>query len=363
MTIYAVIKTGGKQYKVAPGDVLNVEKLAVAAGATVEIREVYLLANEQGITTGNPTIANARVVAEVVGEGRDKKIVVFKKKRRKGYQKTIGHRQYFTTLRINEIALGSDVHKAKAMIPRDVVRTTIQSTVLEKAPPRTPPPKARTPKSAPTVITPAPIEVAPSKPESQTRSDRNTEVTPNLDKPTAIAKTPTTHTEPPSDFPEPVSIVRESTQPSARPDDAPVHIPVEPTKTEIPAPAVSSTSDTGIVDMPVSDKSFKPSEQQEIRKSEMPTIPLSAEPESRSRSNLRYWVLAALVVALLSGIVMIFLSDLGRQTPEESVPVAVEPQETPVESKPSKAKRAVQDIKIKKPVAGAAPAAPVQPPD
>lgn len=96
MAIYAVIKTGGKQYKVAPGDVVKVEKLAVAPGATVEIGEVYLLADEQDITVGNPPITNARVLAEVVEEGRHDKIVVFKKKRRKGYQRTIGHRQYFT---------------------------------------------------------------------------------------------------------------------------------------------------------------------------------------------------------------------------------------------------------------------------
>src|SRR6266571_2035473 len=105
MAIYAVIKTGGKQYRVAPGDVVKVEKLEIASGGTVEISEVYLIADDHDITVGHPTIANARVVAEVVGEGRDEKIIIFKKKRRKGYQRTIGHRQYFTTLRISAIAL------------------------------------------------------------------------------------------------------------------------------------------------------------------------------------------------------------------------------------------------------------------
>lgn len=366
MTIYAVIKTGGKQYKVAPGDVVKVEKLAVAAGATVEIREVYLLANEQGITTGNPIITNARVVAEVVGEGRDNKILVFKKKRRKGYRKTIGHRQYFTTLRINEIALGSDVHKAKATIPRDDVRTEIKSTVVETSSTRNAPPEAKTAKSVPERKSPAPIEATPSKPESQARSDRNAGVIANSDDPTAIAETATIHTEPPAEIPEPVTIVRESTHLSAQPDDPSARIPVEAAKTEIPAPAVSGTSNTRIVDMSVSDKSFEPSEGQGLRKSEIPAIPLPAVSESPSRSKLWYWVLVALVVALLSGIVMFFVGDLGRRTPEEFVPVAVEPQEpqeTPVEPRPSKAKRAVPDIKIKKPIAGAAPSAPVQPPD
>src|SRR6266545_2275774 len=104
MAIYAVIKTGGKQYRVAPGDVVKVEKLGIASGGTVEISEVYLIADDHDITVGHPTIANARVVAEVVGEGRGEKIITFKKKRRKGYQRTIGHRQYFTTLKISPMA-------------------------------------------------------------------------------------------------------------------------------------------------------------------------------------------------------------------------------------------------------------------
>ncbi|HEX9571980.1 MAG TPA: 50S ribosomal protein L21, partial [Burkholderiales bacterium] len=79
------MKTGGKQYRVGPGDVVMVEKLAIAPGATVEISEVYLLAIEHDITVGHPTVANARVVAEVIGQGRDKKVIAFKKKRRKGY--------------------------------------------------------------------------------------------------------------------------------------------------------------------------------------------------------------------------------------------------------------------------------------
>src|SRR5712691_2498876 len=130
MATYAVMKTGGKQYRVAPGDVVKVEKLAVAPGATVEISEVYLLANSQGITVGNPIITNARVVAEVIEEGRHEKVIIFKKKRRKGYQRTIGHRQYFTTLRISEIALGDNVYKAQARVPHpDAPRTKLARPV------------------------------------------------------------------------------------------------------------------------------------------------------------------------------------------------------------------------------------------
>src|SRR2546428_13392531 len=116
MAIYAVIKTGGKQYRVAPGDVVKVEKLGIVSGGTVEISEVYLIADDHDITVGHPTIVNARVVAEVVEQGRDKKIITFKKKRRKGYQRTIGHRKYFTALRFRGIALGVHVSKAQARI-------------------------------------------------------------------------------------------------------------------------------------------------------------------------------------------------------------------------------------------------------
>lgn len=363
MTIYAVIKTGGKQYKVAPGDVVNVEKLAVAAGATVEFREVYLLANAQGITTGNPIITNARVVAEVVGEGRDEKILVFKKRRRKGYRKTIGHRQYFTTLRINEIALGSDVHKAKATIPRADARTKIESTVAEAPPRKSATPATSAAKSVPKEKTPTPIAATPSKPESQARSDRNAGVIPISNDSTAIAETATTPTGPPAEIPEPITNERESTHLTAQPDDAPAQIPIETTKQEIPAPAESGTDNTQNVDTSVPADSFAPPTDPEIRKRDMPAIELSEETESRSRSNRRYWILLALVVALLSGIVMFFLGDLGRRTPENTVPVAVEPQATPVAPKPAKAKPAVRDIKIKKTGAGAAPSAPAQPPD
>ena len=79
MAIYAVIKTGGKQYRVAPGDVVKVEKLGIASGATVEISEVYLIADDHDITVGHPTIANARVVAEVIGRDATKKLLLSKR--------------------------------------------------------------------------------------------------------------------------------------------------------------------------------------------------------------------------------------------------------------------------------------------
>ncbi len=101
--MYAIIKTGGKQYKVAPGDVLKVEFLGVEAGETVEIADVLLFENAGDVKVGSPLVSGAKVTAEVVREGRAKKVLVFKHKRRKGYRKMRGHRQDFTELKIKEI--------------------------------------------------------------------------------------------------------------------------------------------------------------------------------------------------------------------------------------------------------------------
>lgn len=101
--MYAVIKTGGKQYKVAPGDMLRVEKLEAKKGDTIELNEVYLVADGDTVNVGKPTVPNAKVTAEVLGEGRGEKLLIFKHRRRKGYRKTIGHRQDFTTLKVKEI--------------------------------------------------------------------------------------------------------------------------------------------------------------------------------------------------------------------------------------------------------------------
>ena len=101
--MYAIIKTGGKQYKVAPGDVVKVESLGAKAGETVEISEVLLAENAGDVKIGNPVLSGAKVTAEVVREGRAKKVLVFKHKRRKNYRKMRGHRQDFTELKIKEI--------------------------------------------------------------------------------------------------------------------------------------------------------------------------------------------------------------------------------------------------------------------
>lgn len=101
--MYAVIRTGGKQYKVAVDDVLRVEKLPGEKGDTVELTDVLMVAGEEGVKTGEAA-AQAKVTAAILAQDRAKKVLVFKKKRRKNYRRKQGHRQYYTELRITGIA-------------------------------------------------------------------------------------------------------------------------------------------------------------------------------------------------------------------------------------------------------------------
>lgn len=101
--MYAVIRTGGKQYKVAKDDVILVEKLAGDAGADVQLEDVLMIGDGAKTTVGTPAVEGASVSATVIEQGRGDKVVVFKKKRRQGYRRTKGHRQDLTVLRITDI--------------------------------------------------------------------------------------------------------------------------------------------------------------------------------------------------------------------------------------------------------------------
>jgi large subunit ribosomal protein L21 len=102
--MYAIIRTGGKQYQVAQGDQLRVEKLAGNVGETVELSEVLLVGAGEQLNIGKPVVEGAKVTATIVAQGKAKKVMVFKKKRRKGYQVKNGHRQQYTALRIEGIS-------------------------------------------------------------------------------------------------------------------------------------------------------------------------------------------------------------------------------------------------------------------
>ncbi|MFO0694176.1 MAG: 50S ribosomal protein L21 [Polyangiales bacterium] len=101
--MYAVIKTGGKQYRVSQGETLRVEKLPGDVGAKVEFNEILLVGGEK-VVVGKPTVAGAKVVASIVAQDRAKKIIVFKMRRRKNYRRKNGHRQPYTELRIESVS-------------------------------------------------------------------------------------------------------------------------------------------------------------------------------------------------------------------------------------------------------------------
>jgi len=101
--VYAVVETGGKQYKVSPGDLIAVEKLPGEPGTLVELPKVLMVAQDGDLKVGSPLLSGARVVAEIVAQERGPKVIVFKFKRRKNYRRKIGHRQGLTKVRIKEI--------------------------------------------------------------------------------------------------------------------------------------------------------------------------------------------------------------------------------------------------------------------
>jgi large subunit ribosomal protein L21 len=121
--MYAVIQTGGKQYKVAQGDTLRIEKLAVDEGETINFNNVLLVADRDNIKIGTPQVLGGKVLATVQKQGRGKKIKIIKFKRRKHHRKQMGHRQYFTDVKITTIM-------ADGIIPQKI-------EVVEATPPET----------------------------------------------------------------------------------------------------------------------------------------------------------------------------------------------------------------------------------
>jgi len=103
--MYAIVKTGGKQYRVSPGDIIRVEKLEGTAGSSVEFTDVLLFVDDDNkMEFGKPFLANVKVLAEITKQTKDNKVIIFKAKRRKGYRKKTGHRQKLTLVKINSIA-------------------------------------------------------------------------------------------------------------------------------------------------------------------------------------------------------------------------------------------------------------------
>jgi len=102
--MYAVIKTGGKQYRVAPGEKIKIEQIPADVGAQIVLDQVLMVADGDAVQLGNPLVSGAKVSATVLGHGRGVKVKIFKMRRRKHYQRTQGHRQNYTEIRVDSIA-------------------------------------------------------------------------------------------------------------------------------------------------------------------------------------------------------------------------------------------------------------------
>ena len=104
--MYAVVATGGKQYKVSTGDRFKVEKLNGEVGESIELDDVLLIAGGDNVQVGRPRVEKAKIVAEILEHGRGEKVIAFKRERRKGYHRKVGHRQEYTELEVKEIRGG-----------------------------------------------------------------------------------------------------------------------------------------------------------------------------------------------------------------------------------------------------------------
>ena len=132
--MYAIIATGGKQYKVAEGDIIKVEKLGVEAGETYTFDQVLAVNNDK-LIVGNPTVEGATVTASVVGNGKARKVVVYKYKRKTGYHKKNGHRQQYTAVKIDKIKheyAGFDIsgHAGYAESGHDIICAAVSALVI-----------------------------------------------------------------------------------------------------------------------------------------------------------------------------------------------------------------------------------------
>ena len=121
--MFAIIKTGGKQYRVAANDIIRIEKLEAASGDNIEFSDVLMMGQEGSVKIGAPLITNAKVCGTVMDQIRDDKVIIFKKKRRHNYRRKNGHRQYLTVVRITDILAEGQSPKAKP-VPQKVVEKT-----------------------------------------------------------------------------------------------------------------------------------------------------------------------------------------------------------------------------------------------
>ena len=190
--MFAVIKTGGKQYRVSPRDVIRVERLSSPAGEVVELTDVLAMSRDDGLTLGQPLVAGARVAATVLEHNRAAKILVFRKQRRKNFRRTNGHRQNQTVLRIEEILAQGETFTppkpapkkkaAKAKAPakkKSAAKKTAKTTPAGEAKTKTKPAGGAAPKSAAKPKAKAAAAKKPAakkKPAEKSAADKSTDI-------------------------------------------------------------------------------------------------------------------------------------------------------------------------------------------
>lgn len=304
MNIYAVIHTGGKQYRVSPGDVVRVEKLSAQPGEKIEIDRVYLMAHDGGIFAGNPVLKSTRVVAQVLDQDRGKKIIIFKHRRRKGYRKTIGHRQAFTELKILEIIHEGASYHEQPEKQKQLQKPSAAAPAVKKAESA----KQQT--------------VAKKKPEKQ-----------------AVA--------PPPREPEKPKPAEQRIDPEV----APVVPAAGPEITPIAEPVVPAAP------LPEPERSLSPAKPLPLV--EARPLPIGREGPSTKR-RLPWWIIGAIIAALTLLGLLLFN---GRNRPLPGPETRQETVGKPAQEKQDKAKPLVRDVKIKKTAPVDKPAAPAQPPD
>jgi large subunit ribosomal protein L21 len=170
--MFAVIKTGGKQYRVAAGDEIRIEKLDGAAGDTMALGDVLMLGSDKGVTVGSPTVDGAQVIGELLDTNRDRKIIVFKKRRRQNYRRTKGHRQWGSLVRIAEIVAPGETAKTKLKSTTAAPKKADKADAAPKAkaaPKKTEAKKAAAPKAE--AKTEAPKKAAPKKAAAKAGND------------------------------------------------------------------------------------------------------------------------------------------------------------------------------------------------
>jgi large subunit ribosomal protein L21 len=180
--MFAVIKTGGKQYRVAQNDVIRVEKLAAEAGDIVELGNVLMVDGGGGLSVGAPYVAGATVAAEVLEQGRGDKIIIFKKKRRQNYRRRNGHRQHETVLRVTEILTDGKKPSQTKATPKPAPKAAKPKPPAKAEPAKTAAPKKAAAKKA------APKKAAAKKPAAKKAAPKKAATKKTAAKKTGAAK-------------------------------------------------------------------------------------------------------------------------------------------------------------------------------